>query len=217
MATTVAQQELHDATGLTFALFHAGFDRCHGPNDSGESYEPIRTRGMCMDAANALDTLDAWMGNILQTYPEPCSGCWLDKDKKVHFCDFDASLAQEGSNDNTNDQLLCVVSVSPSPPPPSPPLPAAPPPSPSVCEAPLLHGVIKNLAPGPHTVTLEYKVASGTAFFGGAGTIARRLSVQARLPSRPCRATHLLPTHLTYKLLKPSPTSYEPHVRTSFT
>ena len=60
----------------------------------------------------------------------------------------------------------------------------------------MLHAYVTNLAPGLHTMTLEYKVAAGTAYFGGAGTIARRLSVQARPPSRPSQ----LPPNLTCKL-----------------
>ena len=92
-------------------------------------------------------------------------------DRMAHFC----------PNWANNNQV-------PSPPPPSPPPPSPPPPSSPVCEAPMLHAYVTNLAPGLHTATLEYKVAAGTAYFGGAGTIARRLSVQARPPSRPSQA-----------------------------
>ena len=79
----------------------------------------------------------------------------------------------------------------------------------------MLHAYVTNLAPGLHTMTLEYKVAAGTAYFG-AGTIARRLSVQARPPSRPSQAAPL-PPNLTCKLLVA--TTFSPHVepRTALT
>ena len=61
----------------------------------------------------------------------------------------------------------------------------------TACAAPMLHGVVSNLAAGAHVATLEYKSASGTAYFRGNGTtaltktpdnggtaIARRISVQ---------------------------------------
>ena len=61
----------------------------------------------------------------------------------------------------------------------------------TTCAAPMLHGVVSNLAAGAHVATLEYKSASGTVYFRGNGTtaltrtpdnggtaIARRISVQ---------------------------------------
>ena len=35
----------------------------------------------------------------------------------------------------------------------------------ATCAAPMLHGVVSNLTQGTHTATLEYKTASGTAYF----------------------------------------------------
>ena len=35
----------------------------------------------------------------------------------------------------------------------------------TACAAPMLHGVVSNLTQGTHTATLEYKTASGTAYF----------------------------------------------------
>ena len=35
----------------------------------------------------------------------------------------------------------------------------------TTCAAPMLHGVVSNLTQGTHTATLEYKTASGTAYF----------------------------------------------------
>jgi hypothetical protein len=57
----------------------------------------------------------------------------------------------------------------------------------NACEPPFLHGVVTQLAEGPHTAVLEYKTASGTdsvAYFGVNGThthtpAVRRISVQA--------------------------------------
>ena len=122
--------------------------------------------------------------------PRTCTYCQGPYFNSPDFCDSD--------NDGVGDEVgtaacYCACSTtdvhapatmghyclgytrSPSPPPPTPPPPSSP-----VCEAPLLHAHVKDLAPGVHTVTLEYKVAAGTAYFGGAGTIARRLSAQAR-------------------------------------
>ena len=42
----------------------------------------------------------------------------------------------------------------------------------TACAAPMLHGVVSNLTATPHRATLEYKVAAGTAYFGGNLTTA---------------------------------------------
>ena len=186
---------------------HVGlsFFTCHSPNVPGADHEGL-DRGWRRQLKHDLAT-----SNRTHNCEDPptCSYCQGAYFNSVDFCDGDG----DGDGDiNGTAACYCAcgmtdyclnntASRSPSPPPPVPPPPSPPPPSPPVCEAPLLHGVIKNLEPGPHTVTLEYKVASGTAYFGGAGSIARRLSVQARLPSRP------MPRYSPTYLLA-SPTGY---------